>query len=98
MTCSLWIYFKIFTTITGKTDNVMKSLAEYLQFVLEEEGGGMAQTPANTMGMGEINVTDPLVAAPAGGIPKQTTKVYNRRKRKKKDLRDFLMTIDTHKT
>ena len=75
----------------------MKSLVEYLQFVLEEEGVGMAQTPANTMGMGEINVTDPLVAAPAGGIPKQTTKVYNRRKRKKKDLRDFLMTIDYHK-
>lgn len=75
----------------------MKSIVEYLQFVLEEECGGMAQTPANTMGMGEINVTDPLVAAPAGGIPKQTTKIYNRRKRKKKDLRDFLMTIDSRK-
>ena len=61
----------MFTTIIGKTDNVIKSLVEYLQVVLEEEGGGMAQTPSNTMGMGEIIVADLLVAAPAGGIPKQ---------------------------
>ena len=75
----------------------MKSLYEYLQLTLEEEGG-VTQTPSNTMGMGNVSPdTDPLLAAPEGGIPKETTKVYKRRKKKRKDLRDFLMTDDIHK-
>lgn len=76
----------------------MKSLYEYLQLAFEEEGGGgITQTPANTIGMGEINPADPLLAAPEGGTPKETTKVYKRRKKKKKDSRDFLMNDDIHK-
>lgn len=75
----------------------MKSLYEYLQLTLEEEGG-VTQTPSNTMGMGNVSPdTDPLLAAPEGGIPKETTKVYKRRKKKRKDLRDFLMKDDIHK-
>lgn len=75
----------------------MKSLYEYLQF-FEEEGGGVTQTPANTIGMGNVSPdTDPLLAAPEGGIPKETTKIHKRRKKKRKDLRDFLMDDDIHK-
>ena len=33
-------------------DNIMKNLNEYLQSVLEEEGG-IAQTPANTIAKGK---------------------------------------------
>lgn len=67
----------------------MRSLYEYIK---EEEAGGMA-TPASTMGMGEPSFsTDGLVSAPAGGIPKEKTTIYKRRKKKKRrDLRDFIM-------
>lgn len=76
----------------------MRNLQEYLQSVLEEEGGGITQTPANTIGMGNISPdTDPILAAPAGGNPKEKTKIYKRRKKKRKDLRDFLMDDDIHK-
>ena len=78
-------------------DNIMKNLNEYLQSVLEEEGG-ITQTPANTMGMGDISPnTDSLLSAPEGGIPKEKTKIYKRRKKKRKDIRDFLMNDDIHK-
>lgn len=76
----------------------MKSLYEYLQLTFEEEGGEVTQTPSNTMGMGNVSPdTDPLLAAPEGGIPKETTKIHKRRKKKRKDLRDFLMNDDIHK-
>ena len=76
----------------------MRNLQEYLQSILEEEGGGITQTPANIMGMGNISPdTDPILAAPAGGNPKEKTKIYKRRKKKRKDLRDFLMDDDIHK-
>lgn len=76
----------------------MKNLYEYIQMTFEEEGGGISQTPANTMGMGNISPdTDPLLAAPEGGIPKETTKIHKHRKKKRKDLRDFLMDDDIHK-
>ena len=76
----------------------MRNLQEYLQSILEEEGGGITQTPANIMGMGNISPdTDPILAAPAGGNPKEKTKIYTRRKKKRKDLRDFLMDDDIHK-
>lgn len=76
----------------------MKSLYEYLQLAFEEEGGGITQTPSNTMGMGNVSPdTDPLLAAPEGGIPKETTKVHKHRKKKRKDSRDFVMNDDIHK-
>lgn len=89
----------------------MKNLQEYLLTLLEEEGGttptgGAAltggapvSTPANTIGMGNISPdTDPLMAAPAGGTPKEKTHISKRRKKKRKDLRDFIMTGVIHNT
>lgn len=78
----------------------MKNLQEYLLTLLEEEGGGApVSTPANTMGMGNISPdTDPLMAAPAGGNPKEKTHISKRRKKKRKDLRDFIMTGIVHNT
>lgn len=76
----------------------MKSLYEYLQLAFEEEGGGVTQTPTNTMGMGNVSPdTDPILAAPEDGIPKETTKIHRRRKKKRKDSRDFIMNDDIHK-
>lgn len=81
----------------------MKNLNEYLQALLEEEGGGDMgggagmSTPANTMGMGNVSPeSEPILAVP-GGIPKTKTKIYRRRRKKKKDSRDFIMTDDIHK-
>ena len=84
----------------------MKNLQEYLLTLLEEDGGVVASaggapvsTPANTMGMGNINPdTDPLMSAPAGGTPKEKTHISKRRKKKRKDLRDFIMTGVIHNT
>lgn len=76
----------------------MEDLNKYLQKLLEDEGGIM-QTPANTMGAGNIGFdTDPLQSAPAGGNPRGKTRIYRRRRKKGKDVRDFLMNDDIHKT
>lgn len=78
----------------------MKNLQEYLLTLLEEEGGGApVSTPANTMGAGEPGFdTDGFISAPAGGNPKEKTHISKRRKKKRKDLRDFIMTGIVHNT
>ena len=61
----------------------MKDLFDYIQ---EEMDG--AATPANTMGAGEPGPE--CLSAPAGGIPKQTIRIF-RRKKRRKNGRDFEM-------
>lgn len=63
----------------------MKDLFDYIQ---EEMDG--AATPANTMGAGEPG-PECFVSAPAGGIPKHTKTRIFRRKKKRKNGRDFEM-------
>lgn len=73
----------------------MKDLKEYLYNLLEDNVG--AQTPSNTIGMGEPGIdNEPLISAPAGGIPKGKTKITRRRKTRRKDPRDFIMNGDIH--
>lgn len=67
----------------------MLSLYEYMR--IHEEEGGMG--PGNVMGMGNPDFsTDGLISAPEGGLPKEKITIYKRRKKKKKrDPRDFNM-------
>lgn len=72
----------------------MQSLYDYLLGVFEEEGAGAA-TPANTVGMGDPGLGE-LISAPEGGIPRGETRLFHKKKRRKKKGRDFEMTSDKH--
>lgn len=72
----------------------MQSLYDYLLGIFEEEGAEAA-TPANTIGMGNPGI-DELISAPEGGIPRGETRLFHKKKRRKKKGRDFEMTADKH--
>lgn len=66
----------------------MKDLFDYIQEEMAGDGG--FSTPMNTLGAGEPG-PECLVSAPAGGIPKHATTRIFRRKKKRKNGRDFEM-------
>ncbi len=68
----------------------MKTLLEYI--LREEECDA---TPANTIGMGNPNVTD-LISAPADGLPEEDMRITKRRKRRRIGKRDYPMTGKVH--